>query len=250
MTDADADQEGWNPPPAVTALGEGEVHVWRASLKGDAPAVEAFRKILDADERGRADRFHFERDRVRFVIARGVLRSILARYLRRAPGEIRFTYSAYGKPALAVAEGGLSFNVSHSNEVALYAFARGREVGVDVEFVREDCAGMEIAGRFFSAREVDALRRLPAALHTHAFFNCWTRKEAYIKARGEGLSHPLDKFAVSLAPGEPAALLSTERDPSEVSRWSLHELRPGPGYVAALALQGKPSRISLWRWAG
>lgn len=250
MSHADLDQEGWGTPPAVTALGEGEVHVWRASLRGDASGVEAFRKILDADELGRADRFHFERDRVRFVIARGVLRSILARYLRRPPGQVRFGYSPYGKPSLADAGGDLSFNVSHSNEVALYAFARGRDVGVDVEFIREDFAGMEIAGRFFSAREVAALRRLPAGLRTHAFFNCWTRKEAYIKARGEGLSHPLDCFAVSLAPGEPAAILSTEGDPSELSRWSLHELRPGPGYVAALALRGAPARISLWQWAG
>lgn len=250
MTHATPNQEGWDAPPAAAALGEGEVHVWRASLKGDASGVEALREILDAGERERADRYHFERDRERFVIARGVLRKLLARYLLRAPGQIEFTYSPYGKPAVAVAPDGLSFNVSHSHEVALYAFTRGREVGLDVEFIREDFAGMEVAERFFSAREVAALRRLPPDSRTRAFFNCWTRKEAYIKARGEGLSHPLERFSVSLAPGEPAALLSAEDDPPEVTRWSLHELRPGPGYVAALALRGAPRRISLWQWPG
>jgi 4'-phosphopantetheinyl transferase len=197
----------------------------------------------------RAGKYYFKRDRDRFIIARGALRKILSRYLCVAPGQIRFTYSPYGKPALAEAAHELSFNVSHSHEVALYAVTLGREVGLDVEFIREDFASMEIAEHFFSREEVAALRALPSHLQTLAFFNCWTRKEAYIKARGEGLSHPLDQFAVSCAPGEPAAILSSKSDPLEVSRWWLHELRPGPGYAAALALQGGSRRLSLWQWA-
>jgi 4'-phosphopantetheinyl transferase len=142
----------------------------------------------------------------------------------------------------------LRFNASHSNALALYAVAREREVGIDLEFVREDFAGFEIAERFFSPREVSALRALPEGERVEAFFDCWVRKEAYIKARGEGLSHPLHTFTVSLTPGEPAALLHTEGDSREAARWSLVGLYPCEGYRAALASEGGPPSLSCWRW--
>jgi 4'-phosphopantetheinyl transferase len=132
--------------------------------------------------------------------------------------------------------------------LALYALTRGRALGVDVEYVRDDLAGQEIAERFFSRQEVRALSALPADARTRAFFNCWTRKEAYIKARGEGLSLPLDQFDVSLTPGEPAALLGTRPDPQEAARWLLRELAPARGYVAALAVEGRGWRLRQWRW--
>lgn len=212
--------------------------------------IQALSDILAPDESLRAGRFHFQKDRERFVVARGALRHILSGYLKTLPEQIHFSYNQYGKPALS--EDGsrnlLSFNVAHSHEVALYAVARGREVGLDVELVREDFACREIAKRFFSAREVAALRTVPKEQQAMAFFNCWTRKEAYIKARGEGLSHPLDRFTVSLVPGETASLLSTDDDPQETSRWSLVELSPGAGYVAALALEGAATTLHCWQW--
>jgi 4'-phosphopantetheinyl transferase len=138
--------------------------------------------------------------------------------------------------------------VTHSHGVALYAVTRGREVGIDLERIRSDLAVTEIAGRFFSRQEVAMLRALPTEEQREAFFRCWTRKEACLKARGEGLSLPLDQVDVSLAPGEPDAVPGTERNPSEASRWSLQELIPAPGYAAALAVEGHGWRLACWQW--
>jgi 4'-phosphopantetheinyl transferase len=223
--------------------------VWRIELAQPAAQVEEFRQTLSEDEIARADRFYFEKDRDRFIVARGTLRAILGRYLKRSPHELRFRYSAYGKPSLDDDDGAwLRFNVSHSHELGLIAVTCGREVGVDIEWIRPDVATEQIAERFFSTHEVAALRALPADRQTEAFFNCWTRKEAYIKARGEGLSFPLDKFDVSLVPGEPARLLRTEGAPQEALRWRLCELLPGPGYVAALAIEGHEWQLQCWQW--
>jgi 4'-phosphopantetheinyl transferase len=240
----------WRPPPVELTLSSAEVHVWRACLDPAASCVERLQSTLAADELQRAARFHFTRDRRRFTVARGVLRDILGRYLGVPPSELGFHYSAYGKPALAdvAAAAGLRFNVSHSHEMALFAVACGREVGVDIEYLGREIRGEEIAERFFSARERASLRALPAEVKHEAFFNCWTRKEAYIKAHGEGLSLPLDQFDVSLAPGEPAALLATRSDPREALRWSLQALTPGPGYVAALAVEGQGWHLTCWQW--
>jgi 4'-phosphopantetheinyl transferase len=225
-----------------------EVHVWRASLERGAEAYAACFAALADDERRRAGRFHFERDRVRYVVARGVLRDILGRLLRRPPSSLRFAYNEFGKPSLAGEAGGLRFNLAHSEGAAVYACALGREVGVDVEMWREDFAGMDLARRFFSAAEVRALGSQPPNLLTRSFFNCWTRKEAYIKALGEGLSHPLDSFAVTLAPGEPGRLVSTEGDPDEAALWSILDLKPFEGCAAALAVRGGVSRLCCWDW--
>jgi 4'-phosphopantetheinyl transferase len=245
------DRQVWPAAPERPLVAGGEVHVWRAELNPDAPALRELWGTLSADERARAGRFHFQRDRDHFVAARGRLRDILSRYLGTPPDGLRFSYDGYGKPSLVGAVGGgpLRFNVSHSQGVALYAVTKGREVGVDVEFVREDFAGLEIAEHFFSRREVEALRAVAPGERASAFFDCWTRKEAYIKARGEGLSHPLHLFTVSLAPGRPAALLCTEDDPQEAARWSLVALFPGAGYRAALAVRGEVSSLSCWDYS-
>ena len=241
----------WPVPTANVTLSSDEVQIWRAALDLAPPHVEVLRDILSEDEVNRADRFVFERDRTHFTVARGLLRLILGRYLQLEPRQLRFSYSRYGKPALILPADvdNLSFNLSHAHGLALYAFARGRDLGVDIEYVRPIPDVERIAERFFSAREQASLQTLPQDQRLEAFFTCWTRKEAYIKARGEGLSLPLDQFDVSLAPGEPAALLGARTDLHAALRWSLRALDPGPGYVAALAAAGQDWRLVCWRWS-
>ena len=176
----------WRPPPATLELQRDEVHVWRAALDRPTEQVWGLWTLLSADERRTAKRFHFQTDRSRYIIGRGLLRTILSRYLKRAPNRLRFYYSPYGKPALLGGpEEALYFNVSHSRDLALFAVTRGRALGVDVEHVVSELAVQDLAERFFSPREIVALRTLPANLRQEAFFACWTRKEAYLKARGE-----------------------------------------------------------------
>lgn len=241
----------WKRGPQRLRVEDDEVHVWRISLEQPDAVRRAFFETLTADERQRAERFRFEKDRRHFVAAHGGLRSVLGRYVEREPGRLRFHQNPYGKPALTDETGGASlrFNLSHAADVALCAVTSGREIGVDVEFIREDFAGLDIAERFFSPKEVETLRALPAEARPHAFFNCWTRKEAYIKALGEGLSHPLHTFTVSLAPDEPAALLYDEGEPAAAQRWTLKELPLEEGYVAAAAIEGRGWRFSYWLWS-
>ena len=179
-----------------------------------------------------------------------MLRTILGHYLKMRPGQLRFRYSYYGKPYLAEEDNreDLRFNLSHSGDLVLIAVTRGRDVGVNIERIRQDVLDEGIAERFFSQLEVATLRSLPADLQAGAFFNCWTRKEAYIKARGEGLSLPLDKFDVSLAPGEPARLLETRIGSEETSDWSMQELAVGAGYAAALVVKGCDRQLKCLRW--
>jgi 4'-phosphopantetheinyl transferase len=245
------DTQWLKPPESPLTLEPEEVHVWRAHLHQESEALQVSRAILTPAEQERADRFHFERDRTRFIVARSVLRKILGRYLDLSPERICFSHNQYGKPSLSAEMGNaqLRFNASDSQGLALYAVARGREVGVDVEFRREDFASLEIAERFFSRREIEMLRGLAIEKRTAGFFNCWTRKEAYIKAIGEGLSHPLDRFTVSLAPGEPAALLHHDDYPPEPARWSFIELFAGVNYAAALTLEGQIRLLRCWEWA-
>jgi len=239
----------WLPPPTDLALLSDEVHVWRALLDLPVSRIQSLQHTLAADELRRADRFHFQKHHQRFVVARGLLRTILGCYLDIEPGQLRFCYSDYGKPSLSTpGQKALSFNLSHSGGLALYAVTRNREVGIDLERIRTDFEYAQIAERFFSPRENTVLRALPVSLKPEAFFTCWVRKEAYIKARGEGLSLPLDQFDVSLAPGEPAILLNTRGDSQEANRWSLRELSPGPGYAAALAVKGHGWRLACWQW--
>lgn len=242
-------QNIWRAPPENLALDAAEVHVWRAPLALPASHVNSLSLLLAPDELGRAARFHFRRDRDNFIAARGTLRVILARYLGVRPGQLEFRYTAYDKPSLAPESGGggdVRFNLSHSHDLALYAFTLGREVGIDLEHTRPQEELDAIAGRFFSAPEISALRALPADLRLEAFYNCWTRKEAYIKARGEGLSFPLDCFAVSVGSGEGPLPLDVFGCPQESARWSLRELTPGEGYAAAIAVEGSGWSLKCW----
>lgn len=240
----------WRYPPAELALASDDIHVWRASLDRAAAQIRHLERTLAPDEWDKAARFYFEKDRERYVVTRGLLRAILGRYLGLDPAQLRFSYGPYGKPRLGGGSGAgaLSFNLSHSHSLALFAISRGREIGIDVERVRPEFAGERIAEQFFSPREVAALRALPPESRVEAFFNCWTRKEAYVKARGQGLSLPLDRFDVSLAPGEAATLLHIDGDVRRATRWSLRALAPGPDYVAALAVEGRPRQLKCWDW--
>jgi 4'-phosphopantetheinyl transferase len=243
----------WSVPSQAPELSNDQVHVWRAALDQTPSQINSVFRTLSADERVRAERFCFPRDREHFIAARGALRAILGVYLNRAPECVSFCYNSHGKPALMLESGEepIRFNISHSHGAAIFAIARGREVGVDLECIRSNLEVEQIAERFFSRHEIAALRALPVALREYAFFLCWTRKEAYIKARGEGLSLPLDQFDVSLVPGEPAALLRTRPDPDEALRWSLKELTlVSPGYAGALAVEGDGWSLVSWEWPG
>jgi 4'-phosphopantetheinyl transferase len=227
-------------------LEPGEVHVWFARLDRTHARLSRMRTVLDPDETARADRFLMEVHRNRFIAARALLRDLLAGYLGQPPGAIRFAYNEWGKPALApgLVARDLRFNLSHSQDLAMYAFVLERDVGVDIEMIRADIANERIAENFFSRWEVETLRALPLEHQAEAFFNCWTRKEAYVKARGQGLSIELDSFDVSLAPGEEAKILRGD----DCLDWSMVSFNPDHGWVAAMATQGSPLQIAKPRW--
>ena len=244
-------EDRWRLPPSKLEVSREEVHVWCASLDVPWAQLERMARSLSGDERNRAARFHFERDRQRFIAGRAVLRAILGRYLDAEPGVLELRYAAHGKPYLAEGfdGGSLRFNLSHCRGLALYAVTRGREIGIDLEAVQALVDAEAIAKRFFSPRENAALQAIPARHRALAFFNCWTRKEAYVKGLGDGLIHPLDEFDVSLAPGEPVRITAGGRGAGLASAWTLRELfPPAAGWVAALAVQGRAEGVSCWQW--
>jgi 4'-phosphopantetheinyl transferase len=241
-------QTGWAAAPWFPEVAGDEVHVWRFSIEPPPGRLLELERSLSADELERAARYHFEQGRAHFVAARGSLRAILARYLQVDADCLGFRYSAYGKPELSGAYAGseIRFSLSHSGQMGLLAVGRGRSLGVDIERIRMEVDDAGIARRFFSPAEVAGLSALPDSMRKQAFFNCWTRKEACIKAWGEGLSRPLDQFDVSVAPNEPARLTGTRPDPGEAAHWSLRHLDPGPGYAAALAVRGVLGKLICW----
>ncbi len=243
--------ETWHQAPASLNLGENEVHIWQVELGQPLAIINELRQHLTADELARAKRFHFEKDRKHFIVGRGVLRQILSRYLQVNPSSIRFSYKSHGKPFIEFPHEAttLNFNLSHSGNVALYAFSQQRELGIDVEKLRPMPDGAQIAKRFFSAPEYEVFLSVPEAKRDEAFFNCWTRKEAYIKAIGDGLSYPLDAFQVSLKPGDNAALLHVRDAPQEVARWALHHLDPRVDYIGAIIVEGQDLSFSQWLWS-
>jgi len=223
---------------AVPVLHHGEVHVWRQRLDCAPASVEAFKCLLSNEERYRAERFRFQDGRTEYIVSRGTLRVLLAAYQGTAADQLQFAYSEFGRPRLA--DNGpktIEFNISHSSGLALLAFARHRRIGIDIEAVRTNFDPTEIAENYFSQSERTTLRDLPPDLRHQAFFRCWTRKEAFIKALGEGLSHPLDAFDVSLAPGETASLIATRPNNLEAAHWMLGDVAVPDGYLAALAFE-------------
>lgn len=220
----------WSAPPTELILHPSEVHLWQIGL--NQPPVGLW-ELLSLDEQERAQRFHFERHRQAFVVARGALRTILSRYVGVPASTLSFAYGRQGKPRLAMA-GSLQFNLSHSGEIALLGVTHLQTVGIDVEQIRELPDMLGVAEHFFARAEYEQLLQLPTNRHPQAFFECWTRKEAYLKAIGEGLTRPLDQFRVSFGDGQPPRLLSVVGYPDEAGQWSLKSVVPALNYIAAV----------------
>jgi 4'-phosphopantetheinyl transferase len=244
------DQSIWLRPPSRLELIPPLVDVWIAHLNVSETLIQTLGTSLSADEHERAARFHFAKDRNHYIAGRGMLRSILGGYLNVGASELRFRYNGYGKPYLAddLKFEKLQFNVAHSHGLALYAVTIGREIGIDIERVREDFVTEELAERFFAPEEVKALTSLPPAEQRAAFFECWTRKEAFIKARAMGLSLPLDQFVVAFGPGIRPALVSAKDDSLAGANWLMRELRPANGYVGALVIESGESQLRFWKF--
>jgi 4'-phosphopantetheinyl transferase len=204
-------------------------------------AVRRSEAVLSATERQRAGRFLFDRDRRRFTVARAGLRGLLAARLGVPPDSIELIYGTRGKPAIApgAADSDLRFNVSHAGNFAAYAFATGREIGIDVEALRAVPNAADIAARFFSRRENEAFLALRPRDRPRGFFNCWTRKEAFVKALGDGLCHPLDRFDVSLTPGEPAKILRVDDTTGDDCGWRVESFSPASGFAMAVVVESR-----------
>jgi 4'-phosphopantetheinyl transferase len=224
----------WSRPARDLVLQENEVHIWLAWLDVERQERTRLSSYLSKDEVSRVERFVFPRDRDHFIVARGRLRELLGKYLHCPPNAVQFKTGRYGKLSLLDDRDLLRFNLSHSHGVALYGFCMGRELGIDTEKIRPGFAAEGIAERYFSAAEQRELAGVPKELRDTAFFLCWTRKEAYIKAHGDGLQIPLDSFDVSLKPGEPETLRSLDS-----GRWNMRSFAPAPEFVAAIIVEGE-----------
>ncbi len=239
---------GWHAPPANPPLDEGEVHVWRVPLDDVADAhFSILQKFLTSDEIDRANRYHLEKDRRRFITRRGLLRQTLADYMRTDPSLLGIRYNGFGKPYILPKSDQPApyFSVSHSGGLALLAFAGNQQLGVDIELVKPLSDLEVVAQQFFAQGEIDVIRALPKDARVDAFYRCWTRKEAYIKGVGNGLSIPLDSFEVSLEEAS-AELLRTDDSLDGADGWSLYGLAPGPNFVGALAFKGQVAKIELF----
>ncbi len=240
----------WPLPPTTWTLEDNEIHVWVADLGLPPEKQTVCERVLSMEETERARRFHFERDRLRYIATHGILRFLLGRYLAGEPAQVCLAADSYGKPHVVTETDVplLHFNLSHSAGLALYVLTRNRRIGVDVEKIRPDIATADIAASYFSGGEARNLRALPKEQQLEAFFICWTRKEAYLKARGCGLSRPLGEFEVSFLPGEPPAILRAPDDPQAGERWAAMHLTPAPGYVGAVVVEGRDLFLKCWQW--
>jgi 4'-phosphopantetheinyl transferase len=238
----------WLPPPDALPLAACDVDVWRIGLDEALPADA--RATLSADEEARARQFRFPHLTLRFVAARAALRGILGRYTGIPPADLVFTYTRHGKPELApmAAVQPVAFNVSHSADVGLCAVTAGRAVGVDVERLRDDGSPFDAIERYFSPAECATLRALDPSARRDACYACWTRKEAFLKARGDGLSVPLDAFDVSCAPDQPARLLAVRGAAEDGRPWTVGDAGLIPGFAAAVVVEGDGLRIRRWTW--
>jgi len=232
----------WNAPGPASFTLDGTTHIWLISLEPDNP--DELNRYLSATELGRANRFAFDKHRRHFIAAHAQLRIILGNYLDARADSLSFEQNSYGKPFIKNFP--LYFNISHSNLLGLIAVNGKHDVGVDIEWNRPNFNELRIADRFFSATETKQLYALPAELQKKAFFNCWSRKEAYIKARGKGLAIPLDQFQVSLRPDEPAEIISTEHDPIAAKEWKLAQIVPDEQYSGAVVVNQKDLILEFW----
>ena len=238
----------WPSSSPGFALSDGVAHVWAACLDVPENELRSFADVLASEERMRACRFRYDIHRNRFIAGRGLLRTILGRYLDVLPSNIQFAYGKNGKPYLSSNGQSLEFNLAHSEHIALIAVATGGEIGVDVERVRFLNDFDELVARFFSQRETQEFRQLGNEEQPNAFFNLWTRKEAWLKATGEGIVHSLKHVEVSFLPGVRARFLSLPTESGEPSRWKLRELSPARDFVGALATSAGVSRVECWSW--
>jgi 4'-phosphopantetheinyl transferase len=237
----------WPPGPSgELRVTEDEVHVWAVQLDRDASMIREMANLLDDDERDRASRFRRRVDRDRFIVAHAVLRRVLARYLRKPAQSLRFRRDHFGKPSLAHRTA-VTFNMTHGDSVALIAVTTGRPVGVDVERVTPLDDAFDVAETCFAPAERRVLHAVPAGQVSDTFFNCWTRKEAFIKAVGTGLSAPLKAFEVSLEPDMPARLCRVSGSARVAASWTIEALQPAPGYVGALAVRRTNVRVTTWQ---
>lgn len=237
------------PASGVPILAPDEVHVWTLSLDASEPDLPAFTACLAELEHARAARFRFEEDRNRYIAGRGCARALIAAYGGGDdPAQLRLEEGAHGKPYLVDPRLPLSFNWSHSGSVVMIAVSTATDVGVDVERLHRATDIDQVAERVFSPAELSVYRALEGEARRAAFFNGWTRKEAFIKATGEGLSRPLREFDVELRPGELARLLAIGGDPVAAREWTLHGFTPRPGYQAAVAVRAPAVRLRLLDW--
>lgn len=220
-----------------------EVHLWQIHQIAPDDEILRGRSVLSPEELERADRFHFDKHRRRFIVAHAAMRTILSSYLNVSPSDVAFTYGPKGKPALSadLEPSGIRFNLSHSGDYALLGVTRNHILGVDIEFINHESGTEEIATSFFSPAEIETLQAVPDAQKAPVFFSCWTRKEAYIKAVGDGLSIPLDSFDVAFAPGARPALLRVQVP--EHQFWKMYDLPAPEGYKAALVVEGDGHRL-------
>lgn len=235
---------GWPPCGVPPALDAGALHLWWVNLDALRGRLDAWRAWLSPDERARAARFHFDRDAGRFVLARSILRLLLARYLDSDPAAVAIEYGEHGKPRLA-AGAGPAFNVSHTGGIALLAFTPNVAIGVDIERVQQPPDLADVMRSHFAPQERAAIEAVPAAERLAAFYRCWTRKEAVLKALGWGLARPLDSFEVSI--GEPR-LLRMDGEP-DVATWRMQAFEPVEGFAAAAAWRGLPLEARCWSFA-
>lgn len=239
----------WPTGPGRPRASSDAVHVWAARRDVGADALALAEQVLRPDERRRADRFVRDRDRRRWIVSRGLLRILLGRYLEADPHDLEFRYGPQGKPSLAridEKEGDLRFNVSHSGALALYAVASGAEVGVDVEANRPLPELEGVARRFFSPAEVRALRRVSPEGRRDAFYRGWTRKEAFLKANGDGITGGTRSFDVTLEPGLPARIHRVAGRLHGAGEWSLFHLEPAAEWVGAVAVPRPEVEVRRW----
>ena len=241
----------WQIPPTNLVLTDGEVHIWRAKLDLSPDEIAELASILSEDEKIRANRFRFEQHQRRFIAARGILRRLLASYLNLKSDRLQFEYSSRGKPRIAASLGGdcWQFNLSHSEELAVYGLTRNCLIGIDLEYLREMDNIVKIAERFFSPQEAKLIASLTSDRQKQVFFQLWTAKEAYLKATGEGLAGSLDKVELFFEQQQ-LTLLSLPGDRSAQANWSIYPFVPENEYVATWAANSKikPQQIKYWSW--
>ena len=240
----------WHTREQPGILHKGEVHLWIVPVNSARERLLYFKSILSPHETERAQRYRNMSDRERYAIARGSLRHFLAAYGAGEADRLQFTHNAFGKPSLSsqASEAALNFSVSHSGDQILIGFVRGRRIGVDVEYVRRDIDVLGLAKSYFSPEEFQRLRILPQSEQCEAFYRAWTRKEAYLKGCGEGLSSGLERVEVSFMPAERAIIRKTTGVCSGSERWTLKHLSLAAGYVGAAAVESRNAKFKFFRW--